>query len=71
MKAIKLTFILILLASCTSNDDILEDCNCKATTYFNEDNVDEYVISVQDLGCVEPEKSVKVSNNVYYKIECD
>lgn len=76
MKAIKLIIILLILGSCTSGK--IDECGCEKTTYYYEDlsteyieNVETYIVSVEDVSCVEPVKYKHIKDNLFYTIECN
>ena len=78
MKAIKTLIVLLLLTSCSINDNLEENCGCTKTTYYYKDistqyiqYTDTYIISVEDNVCGDPAfKEPTELENIYYKIIC-
>lgn len=78
LKKISLLMLITLFLSCSVNDNLEEDCNCKKTTYFISNastqyiqNTEYFIIKVEDVGCTEQLKNVRLSSNIYYSINCN
>lgn len=79
MKTIKTLIVLLLLTSCSINENLEENCECTKTTYYYKDistqyiqHVDTYIISVEDNVCGDPAfKEPTETPYVFYTIKCN
>ena len=78
MKTLKLLIVLLLISSCSINENLEENCGCTKTTFYHKDestqyieHIDSYIISIEDVECSQPTFKQKTETPyIFYTIKC-